>query len=74
MRTQPAYDIIVQALTGLMSITGDPAGPPTLVGESIGDLAAGLFGSWAILAALYSGSAPAPVAGSISRCSTRSCR
>ena len=53
MRTQPAYDIIVQALTGLMSITGDPAGPPTLVGESIGDLAAGLFGSWAILAALY---------------------
>ena len=53
MRAQPAYDIIVQALTGLMSITGDPAGPPTLVGESIGDLAAGLFGSWAILAALY---------------------
>jgi CoA:oxalate CoA-transferase len=36
-----------------MSITGDPAGPPTHVGESIGDLTAGLFGSWAILAALY---------------------
>ena len=53
MRERPAYDIIVQALTGLMSINGDPAGPPTLVGESIGDVAAGLYGSWAILAALY---------------------
>jgi CoA:oxalate CoA-transferase len=36
-----------------MSINGDPSGPPTLVGESIGDVAAGLYGSWAILAALY---------------------
>ena len=53
MRERPAYDIIVQALTGLMSINGDPAGPPMLVGESIGDVAAGLYGSWAILAALY---------------------
>jgi CoA:oxalate CoA-transferase len=53
MHEQPAYDIIIQALTGLMSITGDPAGPPTLVGESIGDLTAGLFGSWAIVAALF---------------------
>jgi CoA:oxalate CoA-transferase len=50
--SRPAYDIIVQALTGLMSINGDPSGPPTLVGESIGDVAAGLYGSWAILAAL----------------------
>src|SRR5262245_16871953 len=53
MRERPAYDIIVQALTGLMTINGDPAGPPTLVGESIGDVAAGLYGSWAILAALF---------------------
>jgi CoA:oxalate CoA-transferase len=36
-----------------MALTGDPAGPPTKVGESVGDLAAGLFCSWAILAALY---------------------
>jgi CoA:oxalate CoA-transferase len=50
---RPAYDIIVQALTGLMSITGDPEGPPTMVGEALGDLSAGLFASWAILAALY---------------------
>jgi CoA:oxalate CoA-transferase len=53
LRERPAYDIIVQALTGLMSINGDAAGPPTLVGESIGDVAAGLYGSWAILAALF---------------------
>ncbi len=53
MRERPAYDIIVQALTGLMSINGEPSGPPTLVGESIGDVAAGLYGSWAILAALF---------------------
>jgi len=53
MRERPAYDIIVQALTGLMSITGDPAGPPTMVGEAFGDLTAGLFASWAILAALH---------------------
>jgi CoA:oxalate CoA-transferase len=49
----PAYDIIVQAMSGLMHITGDADGPPTLVGEAVGDLAAGLFGSWAILAALF---------------------
>jgi CoA:oxalate CoA-transferase len=36
-----------------MAMTGDPDGPPTRTGESIGDLAAGLFCSWAILAALY---------------------
>ena len=53
MRERPAYDIIVQALTGLMSVTGDPDGPPTMVGEAFGDLTAGLFASWAILAALH---------------------
>ncbi len=50
---RPAYDIIVQAMSGLMHITGDPAGEATLVGESIADVVSGLFGSWAILAALY---------------------
>jgi CoA:oxalate CoA-transferase len=53
MRERPAYDLIVQALTGLMSVTGDPGGPPTMVGEAFGDLTAGLFASWAILAALH---------------------
>ncbi len=49
---RPAYDIVVQALSGLMQVTGDPEGPPTLVGEPIADLVAGLYASWAILAAL----------------------
>jgi CoA:oxalate CoA-transferase len=49
---RPAYDIILQAMTGIMSVTGSPEGDPTLVGESIADVVAGLFGSWAVLAAL----------------------
>ena len=35
-----------------MAITGDPAGPPTLIGESIADVVSGLFASWAMLAAM----------------------
>lgn len=50
---RPAYDIVVQALSGIMSVTGEPDGAPTLIGESIADVVTGLFGSWAILAALY---------------------
>jgi CoA:oxalate CoA-transferase len=49
---RPAYDIVVQALSGIMAVTGDPDGPPTLIGESIADVVAALFGSWSILAAL----------------------
>ncbi|MBI1386697.1 MAG: CoA transferase [Rhizobiales bacterium] len=49
---RPAYDLIVQALSGLMAATGEEGGAPLKVGESFGDLAAGLFASWAILAAL----------------------
>jgi CoA:oxalate CoA-transferase len=52
MSHQPSYDIIAQAMSGLMSITGSPDGPPTRVGESIGDIIAGLYASWGILAAL----------------------
>src|SRR4051812_36617971 len=51
--SRPAYDIIIQALSGIMSVTGDPGRDPTLVGESICDVAAGLFASWAILVALH---------------------
>ncbi len=49
---QPAYDIVVQAMTGLMAATGAPDGPPVMVGESIADLVTGLFASWAVLVAL----------------------
>jgi len=48
----PAYDLVVQAMSGLMAVTGEEGGAPLKVGESFGDLAAGLFASWAILAAL----------------------
>jgi CoA:oxalate CoA-transferase len=48
----PAYDLIIQAMSGLMSVTGDADGQPTAVGESVADLWTGLFGSWAVLAAL----------------------
>ena len=47
---RPAYDIIVQALSGIMTVTGEPDGPPTLIGESIADVVAALFGSWSIMA------------------------
>lgn len=52
--SKPAYDVVAQALSGLMSLTGEAEGPPTLIGESVGDLCAGLFAAWAIMAALYS--------------------
>lgn len=49
---RPAYDAIVQAMGGIMSITGQPGGPPTRVGTSIGDITAGLFAAIGILASL----------------------
>ena len=52
-RDLPAFDLVAQAMSGLMAMTGPTDGPPMKVGESVGDLAAGLFCSWAILAALY---------------------
>lgn len=48
-----AYDAIVQAMGGIMSITGQPDGEPTRVGTSIGDITAGLFAAIGILAALH---------------------
>jgi CoA:oxalate CoA-transferase len=50
---RPAYDIVVQAMGGLMSLTGQPDGPPTRVGTSIGDITAGLFTAIGVLSALH---------------------
>jgi crotonobetainyl-CoA:carnitine CoA-transferase CaiB-like acyl-CoA transferase len=47
------YDFLVQAETGLMSVTGFPDGPPTKVGVAVSDLFPGLYASQAILAALF---------------------
>ena len=48
----PAYDLVVQAMSGLMAATGEDGGAPLKTGESIADLIAGLFASWSIMAAL----------------------
>src|SRR5262249_32846065 len=48
----PAYDMVVQGLGGVMSITGHPGMPPTRIGTSIGDLAGGLYTAVALNAAL----------------------
>ncbi|MFM9863089.1 MAG: CaiB/BaiF CoA transferase family protein [Micropepsaceae bacterium] len=52
-KEKPAYDMVVQGMGGVMSLTGQPGGPPTRVGTSIGDIAAGLFALSSIGAALY---------------------
>jgi CoA:oxalate CoA-transferase len=49
---RPAFDAVVQAMSGIMSITGEEKGPPSRVGTSIGDIGASLFGAIGILAAL----------------------
>lgn len=49
---RPAYDMVVQAMGGIMSITGHEGEDPVRVGMSIGDIATGLFASNAITAAL----------------------
>ena len=49
---RPAYDVLIQAMGGLASITGEPNSPPVRVGSSIADLSAALFGAVGILAAL----------------------
>lgn len=51
--TRPAYDMVVQAMGGIMSITGEAGGVPTRVGTSIGDITAGLFTATGIVTALY---------------------
>ena len=51
--TRPAYDMVVQAMGGIMSLTGHPGGEPTRVGTSIGDLTAALYAALGIVTALY---------------------
>jgi CoA:oxalate CoA-transferase len=50
---KPAFDVIIQAMGGIMSITGEEGGPPVRPGASYGDIAAGLFMCVATLAALH---------------------
>jgi formyl-CoA transferase len=48
-----AYDLIVQGMSGMMSITGHPGGQPTRLGVPIADIGAGMFAAFAVAAALY---------------------
>ncbi|MCP5391770.1 MAG: CoA transferase [Sphingomonadaceae bacterium] len=50
--SEPGYDFVIQAMSGLMSITGDPDGEPMKSGVSMSDLACGLWSANAIQAAL----------------------
>ena len=49
---RPGLDLILQGMSGLMSVTGEPDGAPVKVGVPICDLTAALYGAYAVLAAL----------------------
>ena len=51
----PAYDYVIQAMTGVMQLTGDPAGPPTKAGYSAVDNSAGLVAALGLLAKIIEG-------------------
>ncbi len=53
MKDEPAYDLLMQAFGGLMSVTGEAGRPPVKVGFSIVDLATGIYASYGILLALW---------------------
>jgi formyl-CoA transferase len=52
-RERVAYDLIVQGMSGMMSVTGPVGGPPTKLGVPIADIGAGMFAAAAVLAALF---------------------
>ena len=52
--TRPCYDVVAQGMSGMMSVTGFPDGPPVKIGPSVGDNYSGSYLSIGILAALYS--------------------
>jgi crotonobetainyl-CoA:carnitine CoA-transferase CaiB-like acyl-CoA transferase len=50
---RPAYDIVAQAMGGLMNTCGQAEGPPTWLGVALGDIVSGMQAAYAILLALY---------------------
>jgi CoA:oxalate CoA-transferase len=52
---RPAYDYVIQALTGVMAITGEPGGPPAKTGYSAVDNSAGMMGALGLLAKIVEG-------------------
>ena len=59
---KPGYDFVIQAVGGLMSITGEPDGRPMKVGVAISDVVSGLFGAVSVLAGLLARERRATVA------------
>jgi crotonobetainyl-CoA:carnitine CoA-transferase CaiB-like acyl-CoA transferase len=53
LRDRPSFDIVMQALSGALSVNGEPDRPPTKLGIPLGDLVGGVNGPIGILAALY---------------------
>ncbi len=51
-KARPAYDQIMQGISGLMSITGEPAGEPEKIGIAVTDIGAGMWAAFSVLAAL----------------------
>ena len=51
----PAYDYVIQALTGVMALTGDPSAPPTKAGYSAVDNSAGIMAAMGLLAKIVEG-------------------
>ena len=52
-RSRPAYDQIMQGISGLMSITGEPDGEPQKVGIAVADIGAGMWAAFAVMAAIH---------------------
>ena len=50
---QPSFDLLAQARSGLMGVTGDPDGPPTKVGAPIADVVTGLYGAIGLVTGLF---------------------
>lgn len=53
LRDKPSFDIVTQALTGVLSVNGEQGRPPVKLGLPIGDMSGGIFGAIAILSALH---------------------
>jgi len=56
----PSFDLLAQARSGLMGVTGDPSGPPTKVGSPVADVITGLYGAIAMLSGLFARSRNRP--------------
>lgn len=50
---KPGYDVLAQGMGGLMSVTGEPGGPPVKAGYSLADIGAGMWATIGILSALW---------------------